>query len=318
MSTLKAVFLDYDTMGPDVDCSALEQRASVEYYPVTAPDDVLQRLHQADIAITNKTVLDKETLSLLPDLKLVLVVATGTDVVALEQARAQQVAVYNIRDYCTASVVQHVWGLILALTHDLAGYRESVVRGDWSAAEQFCLFDQRIRELHGRRLGIVGLGTLGGAVARVGEAFGMQVVAAALPGRDGSGDRLPIDALMERSDVVSLHCPLTPETDGLVGADQLAALGPEGLLINTARGGLVDSAALAEALRNGALGGAGIDVLEREPPPRDHPLLAADIPRLIVTPHTAWSALEARERAIQQTAENIDNFLSGTEGRRVV
>jgi glycerate dehydrogenase len=317
MDTLTAVFLDYGTIGPGVDCSALERRAEVQYFDVTAGSAVVSRLQGADIAIVNKILLTSEILTQLPQLKLILVVATGTDIVALEQARQQGIAVYNIRDYCTASVTQHVIGMILALTHDLGGNHRLAVAGEWSRAEHFCMFDSPIRELSGRALGIVGHGTLGSAVGRVAAALGMRVLVAARPGAAPENGRLALAVLLAAADVVSLHCPLTAATQGLIGEPELELLGPQGVLINTARGALVDSAALAAALRGGRLGGAGIDVLEQEPPPDQHPLLDASIPRLIVTPHVAWSALESRQRALQQTAENIDDFLSGAARRRV-
>ncbi len=317
MNTLTAVFLDYGSVGPGVDCSDLEQRAQVDYFDITEGARVVSRLQNTDIAIVNKTPLSRETLSQLPKLKLILVFATGTDIVALEQAREQGIAVYNIRDYCTASVTQHVVGMMLALTHDLGGNHQRAAAGQWSRAEHFCMFDSPIRELAGRSLGIVGYGNLGSAVGQVAKALGMQVLIAARPGSAPAGGRLPLAELLVKVDVLSLHCPLTAETHGLIGEAELTQLGPEGVLVNTARGALVDSVALASALRGGRLGGAGIDVLEQEPPPPDHPLLDASIPRLILTPHVAWSALESRQRALQQTAENIDDFLAGNAGRRV-
>ena len=317
MSTFKAVFLDYGTIGPDVDCTALEKHATVQYFDVTPTDEIVRRLQGADIAIVNKALMNPAILEQLPQLKLISVVATGTDIVALDQAVQQGIAVYNIRDYCTQSVTQHVMGMILALTHDLAGNHQRVVSGRWAQAEHFCMFDSPIRELAGRVLGIVGYGTLGKAVGQAAEALGMRLLVAARPGTPATQGRVALDELLTLADVVSLHCPLTVATRGLIGARELELLGPQGVLINTARGALVDYVALARALRDGSLGGAGIDVLEREPPLAGHPLLDPAIPRLIATPHVAWSALEARQRAIAQTAENIADYVAGVEGRRV-
>lgn len=318
---MKAVFLDFDTISyGDVDAEPLEATGvELKLYGVTGAGELEERIATAQILITNKIRLDTERLALAPRLELICLAATGTDNVDIETAGARGIGVCNIAAYCTRSVVQHVFAVILSLTHHLEGYQHLLRAGAWRDSPQFCLLDFPIRELSGRTLGIVGLGELGSAVAAVARAFGMRVIVAQRPGVVASGDdRVSLDELLTRADVVSLHCPLTPDNQGLIGADELRAMKPDALLINTARGGLVDSAALAAALRKGEIGGAGIDVLPEEPPVDGDPLLAEDIPNLIITPHIAWAAREARQRAVNEIAANIESFLAGGRRRRIV
>lgn len=281
-------------------------------HPATAPAEVEARIRAAQVVVTNKVVLDAHLLGEARSLRLVCVAATGTDNVDLDAATALGIAVRNVRGYATASVVQHVFALILAHFTRLADYRASVARGDWSRSDQFCLLDHPIEELAGRTLGILGLGELGRAVNRVAGCMGMEVLIAQRPGGDPRPDRLPLSEILQRVDVLSLHCPLTPETRGLIGAPQLALLRPDALLVNTARGGLVDERALAAALRGRRIGGAALDVLSQEPPPPDHPLLAPDIPNLILTPHVAWGSRAARQRLLEAIAANIEGFYEPT------
>lgn len=315
-----AVVLDLATITRgDLDLSALDAALPGWIgHPVTAPSDLHARIADAEVVLTNKIRLDADAFAAAPHLKLVCLAATGTNNVDLDAARARGVAVTNIRAYCTASVAQHVFALVLALTIDLPGYRRLLADGAWRDSPQFCLLDFPIRELSGKTLGIVGYGELGSAVARIGEAFGMRVIVARRPGGAAAAGRVPLDELLERADVVSLHCPLTPATRGIIDAAALARMKRDALLINTARGALVDEAALADALRAGAIGGAGIDVLSEEPPVHGNPLLADDIPNLIVTPHIAWAAREARQRAIDEMAANARAFLAGKSRNRVV
>ncbi len=224
----------------------------------------------------------------------------------------------NLRDYCTASVVQHVFGVLLLLTQKLREYDALVRSGAWQRGEQFCLLDYPIRELVGRRLGIVGYGTLGRGVAHAATAFGMEVLVANRPGGAAVPGRMDLDELLPAVDVLSLHCPLAPATQGMIGASRLKLMKRDAVLINTARGALVDAAALADALRGGRLGGAAIDVLSQEPPVDGNPLLADDIPNLIVTPHIAWAAREARQRCIDEMGANIADFRRGGRRGRVV
>jgi len=313
---MKAVFLDFATVSRgDLDVAPLESALpGIELHDVTAPRELPKRIAPAQIVITNKIRLDAAAMRAAPRLELVALVATGTDNVDLEVARQRGIAVCNIRGYCTASVVQHVYALVLALTHHLAGYQRLMREGAWRDSPQFCLLDYPIRELAGKTLGIVGFGELGRAVAAAAPAFGIEVAVAERRGCEPRPGRVAFDELVGRAHVLSLHCPLTPETRGLVGRAELARMRSDALLVNTARGALVDEAALAEALRDGGIGGAGIDVLSAEPPVGGNPLLGPDIPNLIVTPHIAWAAREARQRALDEVVANVTDFLAG--GRR--
>lgn len=328
MAVVRAAFLDFDTLGPgDLDLSGLETLLpGIRLYPTTAPAALPDRLAGLDIVLVNKVDLDRATLAAASGLKLVCLAATGTDNVDLKAARELGIGVCNIRDYCGPSVVQHVFGLILSLTLRLPEYTALVRRGEWASSTTFCRLDFPVRELAGLTLGIVGYGSLGRAVARVGRAFGMSVVASRRARQNGSGGeagdegevtRLPLPALLAAADVVSLHCPLTPATRGLIDAVALRTMGPATILINTARGGLVDSAALARALREGWIAGAGIDVLAEEPPVAGDPLLDPTLPNLIVTPHIAWAAREARQRALDEVVANVTDFLAGGRRNRV-
>ncbi|WP_018868453.1 MULTISPECIES: D-2-hydroxyacid dehydrogenase [unclassified Thioalkalivibrio] len=318
------VFLDLSTVDrDDLDLAPLrEALPDWDLHPRTEPGDIAARIANADVVVTNKVVLDETLLASATKLKLICAAATGTNNIDVAAANRLGITVSNARDYATDSVVQHVFALLLTLVTRLDDYRADVRAGHWSASEQFCLLDHPIRTLAGMRLGIIGYGVLGQATARVARAFGMQVrVAATLrkaaPSPGDDEDRVPLPELLATSDVVSLHCPLSPETRHLIDDDALRRMRPGAILLNTARGGLVDPEALARHLRAGSLGGAGIDVLEPEPPPADHPLLAAEIPNLVLTPHTAWAARSARQRVIEETATNIRSFAKG-QPRHVV
>lgn len=308
------VFLDLETLDRgDLDLSPLKHALPHwTFHDYTTPAQVTERIRDAQVVITNKVVLDRQALFAAPRLKLVCLAATGTNNVDLEAAAERGIVVCNVRDYATASVVQHVFALILALTVRLDAYQRDVREGRWHASRQFCILDHPIRELAGRRLGIIGHGVLGRATADAARAFGLEVlVAESLRGDPSQPGRLPLDDVLADADIISLHCPLTPRTERLMNAERLARMKPDALLINTARGAVVDNQALAQALREKRLGGAGIDVLEQEPPPADHPLLAGDIPNLIVTPHVAWAAVEARQRMVDALARNIAGFVTG-------
>lgn len=318
---MRSVFLDYATVSHagDLDPSRLTcVLPGLELRPQTAQADVGSAIAGAGVVLVNKLRIGAEEIAATPTLRLIALAATGTNNVDLEIARERGVAVSNLRDYCTASVVQHVIGTLLLLTHRLREYDALVRSGAWQKGEQFCLIEYPIRELAGRRFGIVGHGTLGRAVGRAAQAFGMELAIANRPGGAPQAGRVDLDALLPTVDVLSLHCPLTPATDGLIGARRLALMKPDAVLINTARGALVDSAALAAALRAGRLGGAAIDVLPKEPPVDGDSLLAPDIPNLIVTPHIAWGAREARQRCIDEMAANVEDFLRGGRRGRVV
>jgi glycerate dehydrogenase len=327
---MRAAFLDFDSLGPaDVDRGPLTRLLpDCAFFGATQAAARAERVAQAEVVFVNKVVLDEPTLAAATSLRLICVAATGTDNVDLDAARRRRITVCNIRDYCTPSVVQHVYALLLTLNQRLPVYRKRVARGDWSGSMQFCLLDPPVQELAGKTLGVVGLGTLGRAVAAAGTAFGLEVLTARRPYRrhdesqlyDVGGTRIPrigFGALLAKADYLSLHCPLTHETAGLIDDAALARMRPGTILINTARGGLVEPRALLEALASGRLGGAGIDVLDAEPPPADHPLTRRELPNLVVTPHIAWAAREARQRAIEELAANVAAFQRGAPRNRV-
>ena len=318
---MKAAFLDFATLGPGVNTAELDQLLAVSYHTRSSHAETRERLRDKEVALLNKAELDREIITRSEGLKLIVLAATGTDNVDLDAAREQGIAVSNIRDYCTAAVVQHVMALILGLTRHITGCRTPVSGEDWERSETRVLFEYPIRELTGKTLGIVGYGTLGRAVAEAGRCFGMEVAVAERVGvaavavREG---RAPLRDLLEQADIISLHCPLTDTTRHMIGADELRLMKSDALLINTARGALIDSRALAEALDAGVIAGAGIDVLAEEPPGDDEPLLGPDRPNLILTPHIAWTAKESRQRAVDQMVENVADYLNGGRLRRVV
>ncbi|HIP78708.1 MAG TPA: glycerate dehydrogenase, partial [Kiloniellaceae bacterium] len=272
---VEAVFLDLDSVDRgDMDLATLRAAwPRWRFHRQTRPQQVVERLRGVEVAVTNKVVLDAETLASAPALKMIAIAATGTNNVDLTAAKARGIIVANVRGYATPSVVQHVFGLMLALTLRLSDYREAVRQGAWGRSEQFCLLDFPIRELAGKTLGVVGYGELGHAVTSLAEAFGMRVQIAQRPGGPERPGRVPLDALLADADVLTLHCPLADNTRNLIGARELRLMKNDALLINTARGGIVDEEALAEALRLGEIGGAGVDVLTREPPVEGNPLL---------------------------------------------
>jgi glycerate dehydrogenase len=316
---VKAVFLDFDTVSNgDLDVSALS--AAVDDLALCESDDAktAERIRAVEIVLLNRVELSRELIRGAPKLKLVAVAGTGTNNIDVVAAREMGVAVCNVRGYCTSSVVQHVWGLILSLTQHVSDYARLVGNGSWNQNEVPTGFSHPIRELDGRIFGVVGWGELGRGAARVAEAFGMRVVIANRRGESPRPDRVDLEQLLAMSDIVSLHCPLNDSTRNLIGARELELMKPDALLINTARGALVDGRALSLALRAGRLGGAGLDVLPQEPPRDDDPLLDPDIPNLLVTPHVAWAAREARQRCLDEMAANIRDFATGGRRSRVV
>ena len=315
----RAVFLDHASLDlGDLDMAPLRQVFDdLHLHAQTPPELIIERLQGAQVVISNKVLLDASTLAACPNLKLILIAATGSNNVDLAAARAQGIAVCNCQGYGTPAVAQHTLMLLLALATRLPDYQQAVAAGRWQQASQFCLLDYPIMELHGKTLGLLGHGELGSAVGRLAEAFGMRVLLGQLPGRPARSDRLPLDELLPHVDALSLHCPLNEHTRDLIGADQLQAMKPNALLINTARGGLVNEQALADALRSGHLGGAACDVLSSEPPQADNPLLAGDIPRLIITPHCAWGSREARQRIVGQLAENAHAHFNAAPRRLI-
>ena len=318
-NTQRAVFLDYTSLDlGDLDLGPLRRNfGDLQLWSDTTPANVIERLQGASVAISNKILLNAHTLAACPDLKLILVAATGTNNVDLEAARAQGITVTNCQGYGTPSVAQHTLGLLLALATRLIDYQKAVTEGQWQQAKQFCLLDFPIVELEGKTLGLFGHGELGSAVAKLAEAFGMRVLIGHIPGRPARADRMPLDELLPQVDALTFHCPLNEHTRNFIGARELALLKPGAFVVNTARGGMIDEQALADALRSGHLGGAATDVLSVEPPRDGNPLLAADIPRLIITPHSAWGSREARQRIVGQLAQNAEAFFNGTALRVV-
>ena len=272
----------------------LSQVDQWQRYSATGSDERLARLQNVTIAVINKVRLDAELIDKLPNLRLVLLAATGTDNVDLEACRAHGITVCNVIDYCTSSVAQHVFALMLALANSLGEYADETASGGWSEAAHFATLSYPIVELEGKTLGLVGYGTLAKGVEKLARAFGMRVLLAQRAGGGAQEGRIPLQRLLAESDFVSLHCPLLRETYHLINADSLDRMKNSAFLINTSRGAVVDNAALAKALREGKIAGAGIDVLETEPPPADHPLLQADVPNVIVTPHVAWARLRGQ------------------------
>jgi glycerate dehydrogenase len=310
--------LDYDTVSTgDLDVSSL--RAAVDDLRLCDSDDAAtpERIHGVEIVMTNKVELSRDLLAGAPRLRLIAVAGTGTNNIDVAAARELGIAVCNVRGYCTSSVVQHVWALILSLTQHVAGYSRLARDGSWTRDEAQVVLAHPIRELSGRNFGVVGWGELGRGAARMAEAFGMRVVVANRRGARAKPDRVELETLLGMADIVSLHCSLDSSTHGLIGARELDLMKPDALLINTARGGLVDGRALAAALKARRLGGAGIDVLPNEPPLEDDPLLDPAIPNLILTPHVAWAAREARQRCVDEMAANIREFLGGGRRSRV-
>jgi glycerate dehydrogenase len=319
--TFKAVFLDYATVSNgDLDMSALKRvLPDVVLHDVTPDADIPARMAGAHIVLTNKLYISRALIEANPQLRFVGVSATGTNNVDLEAAREHTVAVCNVRDYCSRSVMQHVLAVILAHTHRVREFSRVAVDGSWSRTPQFTMLNYPIRELSGRVLGIVGYGALGRAVAQGAQAaLDMRVRIAGRPGQPAAPGRVELDVLLREADVLSLHCPLTPQTANMISTRELGLMKRDALLVNTARGGLIDSAALVEALRNGTIGGAAIDVLPQEPPLDGNPLVDPSIPNLILTPHIAWAAKEARQRCLDQVAANIADFLKGGTRNRVV
>ena len=310
---MRGVFLDSATVDRhDLDLGAL--KSSLPDWSIrsaTAINEVGEAIQNADIVISNKVPLNRETIQQADSLKLICVAATGTNNVDLAAAAEQKITICNARGYATTSVVEHVFTLILALTRHLHEYRAAVSKGKWQTTESFCLLDYPIRELSGQTLGIIGYGELGRAVAAMGRSFGMNILVAQRPGGAAQAGRLPLEQLLSQADIISLHCPLTDNTRNLIDHRKFALMGKDTLLINTARGGIVNEIALRQALQSGHIAGAAIDVLSEEPPRLGNPLLDDPLPNLIVTPHIAWASITARQSLINELTENIHAFLEG-------
>ncbi|NVK55753.1 MAG: D-2-hydroxyacid dehydrogenase [Alteromonadaceae bacterium] len=306
---MKAVLLDGDSLGGDLTLNEFKNLPiELTVYPTTQPEEVAERVQHADIILVNKVVLSADLLAHVPQVKYIGVLATGMNNVDTDYCRQVGITVNNVDGYGTDSVAQHTMMLLLNLATSFVPTHQQVQRGDWCRSPFFCLLDNPIIELAGKHLVIVGYGTLGHRFAQLARAFGMQVSVAARPGTQVAG-REPLDALLPRADVLSLHCQLSPQTDKLINADRLAKMKSSALLLNTARGGLIDEPALLAALKSGQIAGAALDSLSSEPPPADHPLLNAELPHLLITPHTAWAAKESRLRLVQIAADRLATYL---------
>ena len=288
-------------------------------YARSRPEEVLARAAGAQAVLTNKVILAAETIAKLPELRYIGVTATGTNVIDFEACRARNIAVTNVPGYCAPSVAQFVMAMLLHFLEDVPSYVTAVRANAWAAQPDYALFLRPRVELAQKTMAILGMGSIGGKVADLARAFGMNVMAAAVPGGSVEG-RIPLGDALAAADVVSLHCPLTEATRKFVNREFLRAMKPDAVLVNTARGALVDEGALIDALASGTLGGALIDVVEEEPPRADHPLFDASAPwasRLIVTPHVSWGTVEARRRLIRTVGENLAAFLRGERLNRV-
>ncbi|MCH8536192.1 MAG: D-2-hydroxyacid dehydrogenase [Alkalimonas sp.] len=310
MALPHAVFLDAGSVG-DADLSPLHQLAiELTLFAETKPSQVLARLQDATIAIVNKTELTAEVMQQLPQLKYIAVTATGLNNIDVAAARQAGIWVQNVQHYATASVAQHVFALLLQLTNQCQAYQQAIRDGRWSQSAHFCLLDYPMIELAGKTLCIIGYGTLGQATAQLAKAFGMQVIIAERPGIACRPNRVAFDKALTMADVISLHCPLTQQNHHLISSAQLRLMKPTAIVINTARGALIDTQALLDALRSETLYAAALDVLDTEPPPADHPALLKPHPRLLLSPHVAWATAEARARLIQQVARDLSQWLS--------
>ena len=305
--TQSIVFLDRETLGAHLRAPAFDH--DYVEYDETAPGQIVERLKDATVCITNKVPMRAETLAQLPNLKLIAVAATGTDIIDKAAAKDHGVAIVNIRNYAFNTVPEHVIALMFALRRNLLRYVTDVQNGVWNDARQFCFFSHDIHDIAGATMGIVGYGAIGKSIGKRAEALGMKVIAYDPFPQDGLVD---FETVLRDSDVITLHAPLTPETRHMIGAAQLKMMKKSAILINTARGGLVDEAALAAALKGGEIAGAGFDVLTEEPPRNGNVLLDPSIPNLIVTPHVAWASREAMQILADQLIDNIEAFVGGT------
>ena len=315
----KAIFLDLATIGPnELSLAPLDDLPLTwEYHEYTSPVELKDRIKDAEIIVTNKCRLNSESLSYASQLKYICAAATGFNHIDIVAADMKGIPVSNVRNYATPSVVQHVYALILALSTKLMNYSSAVQNGDWQHSKNFCLLDYPIEEIDGKTLGIIGYGTLGSAVAKVAPALGMDVlICQHLHGEPEPG-RLELDELLSSADIISLHLPLNKSTTNLIGKREISLMKNNALLINTGRGGLVNESALADALRQNQIAGAGFDVLTIEPPAEGNPLLEKDVPNLILTPHTAWASRQSRQRLVDQIADNIRSFLNAKVLNRV-
>ncbi|CCN73396.1 Glycerate dehydrogenase [Vibrio nigripulchritudo SFn118] len=309
----RIVFLDRDTIGPGVEMTKPSFEHQWVEYGKSRQDQVVERLADADIVVTNKVPIREETLAQLPGLKMVAVAATGYDVIDLDACKARGITVANVRGYAVNTVPEHTFSLILALRRSLVGYRQDVIDGEWQKSEQFCFFNHDIQDLANSRLGIIGSGAIGQAVAKIGRAMGMEVVFSERKGSEMCREGyLPFGEVIETSDVISLHAPLTPNTRDMISEKELTLMKPSAILVNASRGGLINEPALVKAIKDKQIAAVGLDVLTQEPPRNDHPIFEiASLPNVIVTPHTAWASLAAMQEVWRQVIDNIEGHVEG-------
>lgn len=317
---MKLVVLERNSVGTDVDVSCFERFGEVEYYPNTVAENTAERVKDADIVIANKAPMNENTLKDAPNVKLICLFATGFDNVDLAYCKSRGIKVANVVNYSTSAVVQHTLLLALALEEKLIHYDNYVKSGEYGAQDRFSNFDRPFGEFDGKTWGIVGMGNIGRGVAKVAQALGCKVIFYSASGKSTCTDyeRVEFDELLTQSDILSLHCPLSDRTRGLINKEAFSKMKQSAILVNVARGPVVDTQALYEALTQGQIAAAGLDVLEKEPISRDNPLNEIkDSTKLIITPHMAWASTEARERLVDEVVKNIQAFLDG-EDRNVV
>ncbi len=317
---MKLVILERNSVGTDVDVSCFEKFGEVTCYPNTVAANTSERVKDADIILANKAPLNESTLKDAPNVKLICLLATGFDNVDLAYCKSRSIKVTNVVNYCTSTVAQHTLLLALALSEKIAFYDDYVKSGAYSAQDRFSNFDRTFYDLEGKTWGIIGMGTIGRRVAGLAQAFGCRVIFYSASGKNTCTDykRVEFDTLLQESDILSLHCPLSDRTRGLINKDALSKMKETAILVNVARGPVVDTQALYDALVTDQIAGAGLDVLEQEPMAKDNPLARIkDSSKLIITPHMAWASLESRTRLVDEVVKNIEAFLAG-ENRNVV
>ena len=317
---MKLVILERNSAGTDVDVSCFEKFGEVTCYPNTVAANTAERVKDADIILANKAPLNESTLKDAPNVKLICLLATGFDNVDLAYCKSRSIKVTNVVNYCTSTVAQHTLLLALALSEKIAFYDDYVKSGAYSAQDRFSNFDRTFYDLEGKTWGIIGMGTIGRRVAGLAQAFGCRVIFYSASGKSTCTDytRVEFDTLLQESDILSLHCPLSDRTRGLINKDALSKMKETAILVNVARGPVVDTQALYDALVADQISGVGLDVLEQEPMAKDNPLAQIkDSTKLIITPHMAWASLESRTHLVEEVAKNIEAFLAG-ENRNVV
>ena len=313
---MKIVGLDVITMDQgDMDFSAMQSLGQLQTYPRSSPDQIVPRAKDADAILINKVMIDAPVISSLPDLKYIGLTSTGTNAVDLDAARARGIAVTNVPGYAANSVAQHAIAFILHFASKIAFYDSEVHRGVWTSCPDFCFFPKPLIELDSKKLGIIGYGAIGQRVARIARGLGMEILPYDLPQYIDAAECVPLDEVFKQADYLTIHCPLTPQTQGLINREHLSMMKPTAVLINTARGPIVNEADLADALKKGTIAGAGLDVLSIEPPSPDNPLLTA--PNAVITPHVSWGSFESRSRLMNEVTENFRAFINGQPRNRV-